>query len=289
MRRLKLGETGTTLPLIGLGTWQYRGSAGVLRAGIELGANFIDTAESYGTESIVAEAIRGRRHEVFVATKVSPRHFKYRAVIAAAEASLQRLNTDCLDLYQLHWPNYTVPIEETMQAMETLVDAGKIRYIGVSNFMLRDLQEAQRAMRKHRIASNQVRYSLIDRTIEQGLLSYCQDQGITVIAFSPLGTNLRRILANDRNRVLSGLAEQKHRTAAQIALNWCISKPGVVTIPKSELMEHVRDNCSVSGFELSYAEIEQLNTGVTFHYRGNTEIQFRRLARHLLQRAGMNQ
>ena len=142
--------------------------------GITLGACFIDTAESYGTEEVVGLAIQGIRKEIFLATKVSPRHFRHADVIAAADASLKRLNTDYVDLYQLHWPNYTVPIEETMGAMEQLVDSGKVRFIGVSNFFVRDLKRAQKAMRKHKIVSNQVRYNLIDRTVETDLLEYCR-------------------------------------------------------------------------------------------------------------------
>ena len=131
-----------------------------LRAGIELGACFIDTAECYGTEPIIGEAIRGIRDRIFLASKVSPRHFRYKDVIKAAECSLKQLQTDYLDLYQLHWPNYTVPIAETMAAMESLVETGKTRFIGVSNFTVAEMRRAQAQLSKARIASNQVRYSL---------------------------------------------------------------------------------------------------------------------------------
>jgi diketogulonate reductase-like aldo/keto reductase len=165
-----LADAGVRLPAVGLGTWQYRGGIEPLRTGITLGACFIDTAESYGTEEIVGHAIHGIRKDIFLATKVSPRHFRHTDIIAAAEASLKRLNTDYIDLYQLHWPNHTIPIEETMGAMEQLVDNGKVRFIGVSNFFERDLKNAQKAMSKHKIVSDQVRLNLIDRTIESGLL-----------------------------------------------------------------------------------------------------------------------
>src|SRR4029077_2021671 len=140
------------------------------RAAIEYGACLIDTAEAYGTEEIVGQAISGRRDRVFLATKVLPRNFKRRDLVAAAERSLRRLGTDYIDLYQLHWPNLTVPIEETMRGMEELVDTAKVRFIGVSNFSVRDLINAQAALSKQRIAANQVRYNLVERTIEGGLL-----------------------------------------------------------------------------------------------------------------------
>jgi hypothetical protein len=233
MEYRELGATGTKLPAIGLGTWQYHGGVDPLRTGIALGSCFIDTAESYGTEDVVGEAIQGIRKDIFLATKISPRHFRYSDVVVSANRSLKRLRTDYIDLYQLHWPNYTIPIEETMQAMQELVDAGKIRFIGVSNFMVRDLNNAQEATGKHKIVSNQVRYNLIDRTIENGLLRYCQEHDVTVIAHSPLATSLASIQVKDPGKALDNLARANCRTVAQIALNWCLSKQGVVTIPKT--------------------------------------------------------
>jgi diketogulonate reductase-like aldo/keto reductase len=179
MDHRKLSTTEVNLPAVGLGTWQYKGGIQPIRIGIALGARFIDTAESYGTEEVVGEAIRGIRKEVFLATKVSPRHFRYSDLIESANRSLERLRTDYIDLYQLHWPNYTIPIEETMGALERLVESGKIRFIGVSNFMLADLKVARKAMTKSTIVSNQVRYNLIDRTIEYGLLQYCEEHNIS--------------------------------------------------------------------------------------------------------------
>src|SRR5579872_2307512 len=165
-----LGNTQIPLPEIGFGTWRYVGGVGPLRAAMEQGPCLIDTAEIYGTEEIVGEAMRGMRRRVFLADKVRPGNFRRRDVIAAAERSLARLGTDYLDLYQLHWPNEHVPIEETMAAMAELADAGKIRFVGVSNFSVQGTQRAQAALPGHRIVSNQVRYSLIERTIERELL-----------------------------------------------------------------------------------------------------------------------
>jgi diketogulonate reductase-like aldo/keto reductase len=285
----KLGTTGINLPVVGLGTWQYKGCAQPLRIGIALGARFIDTAESYGTEEVVGEAIREVRNEVFLATKLSPRNFRYSDVIESANRSLRRLRTDYIDLYQLHWPNYSVPIEETMGAMEQLVDTGKIRFIGVSNFMLADLKAVQKVMTKSRIVSNQVRYNLIDRTIEYGLLQYCQDHKITVIAHSPLATGLSNLRAGDPENVLEQLAERKSKTIAQIAIDWCLAKPGLVTIPKANSPEHVRENCAALDAPLSSEDLHLLDTRVRFRRRGRLEVGLRRLVRRALQTAGKNQ
>src|SRR5208337_3232002 len=202
----ELARTGIQLPELALGTWQYQGGVEPLQVGISLGTNFIDTAESYGTEEIVGQAIKGIRDKVFLATKVSPRHFRRVDVVQAAEQSLKRLNTDYIDLYQLHWPNYTVSIAETMSAMEELVEAGKIRFIGVSNFSAREIAKAQATLTKNRIVSNQVRYNIVDRTIEYVLLQYCQTQQIAVLAFSPLANGLQNIRSYDQSDVLGTVA-----------------------------------------------------------------------------------
>ncbi len=156
----QLGGTDVMLPEIGLGTWKYRGGAEPLRHGIELGAFLIDTAEMYRTEDVVGEALGGIRERVFIATNVLGSNLKYDQVLRAAEKSLRLLGVDYIDLYQLHWPDSRVPIRETMRAMEHLVDTGKVRYIGVSNFSVEEMEEARAAMTKHPIVSNQVLYSL---------------------------------------------------------------------------------------------------------------------------------
>ena len=136
MNLKELGQTGLKISEIGLGTWNYQGGVEPLLAGLTQGALFIDTAESYGSEPVVGEAIRGMRDYIFLATKVSPEHFRYHEVLRAADASLCRLGVDYIDLYQLHYPNSKLPVEETLGAMEDLVKAGKVRFIGVSNFSL---------------------------------------------------------------------------------------------------------------------------------------------------------
>jgi diketogulonate reductase-like aldo/keto reductase len=285
----QLGDTGVQVSELALGTWRYRGGVEPLRAGIELGATFIDTAESYGTEATVGEAVGGIRSRIFLASKVSPRHFREKDVIRAAEMSLRQLNTDYLDLYQLHWPNYTVPIAETMAAMERLVEMGKVRFIGVSNFTVAELDRAQRQLRSARIVSNQVKYSLIHRDPERKLLPYCAANGISLLAFSPLGSGPDALLRADAQGVLGRIGERAHKTPAQIGLNWCLSHPGVVAIFKADKLEHVRENCKASGWYLSSEDFEAVSKGVkAIQNRSGVEWFARRLARRVCQYMGRN-
>ena len=167
-----------------------KASVEAIRLGLDLGMTFIDTAEMYGaghSEEVVAEALEGRRERVFVASKVSPRHFAHDDVLRSARMSLKRLNRKQVDLYQLHWPNPKIPIAETMRAMEKLVKEGLVRFIGVSNFSIEQTRDAQESLSREKIVSNQIEYSLVDRSPESGLLQYCKKEGVTVIAYSPLG------------------------------------------------------------------------------------------------------
>ena len=287
MRLRELGNSGIRLPEIGFGTWNYSGGVEPLRAAIECGAGLIDTAEAYGTEEIVGRAIKGQRDRVFLASKVLPRNFKQRDLIAAAERSLRRLGTDHIDLYQLHWPNLTIPIEEPMRGMEKLVDAGKVRFIGVSNFSVRDLINAQAALTKQRIVANQVRYSLVERTIEgRLLLQYCQKNGITVIAYSPLATGLGNIRAADPEVVLRRVAEASSKSEAQVALNWCISKEKVIAIPKASTVAHVMENVGASGWKLQPELARLLEDRIRYRRRGALQINARRAVRWGMQMIG---
>lgn len=244
-----LGKTGERIPVIGMGTWAM-GSATddeermneleALRRGIELGMRFIDTAEMYGngkSEEIVGEAIGGQTDEVFVATKVSPEHFHHDDVLRSCEASLQQLGVKSIDLYQLHWPNPRIEIRETMRAMEQLVFQGKIRYIGISNFSVEQTMEAQEALAKNEIASNQVRYSLTSRSIEQNLLPYCEKEKIAIIAYSPLDGG--RIL---QSRIPREILTKYDLSPAQIMLNWVTYRESVVAITKASKVKHVEEN-----------------------------------------------
>ena len=263
MELKQLGNTGVMVPEIGLGTWKYRGGVEPLRRGLELGAYLIDTAEIYRTENVVGQAIHGIRERVFIATKVSGDHLRSDAVLRAADASLRLLGTEVIDLYQLHWPNARVPIKETMQAMETLVDRGQVRYIGVSNFSMRELRAAQEVMTKYPIVANQVLYNLNRREIERDLLPYCQAHNITILAYTPLDDGRLATTAhfrrNQSTRVLEQVAADVQKTLAQVALNWCTARPNVIAIPKSDSVERTLENCQASGWRLSPAQVQRLD------------------------------
>ena len=280
----ELGRTGVSIPEVGIGTFAYQGGPELLRQGLDAGALFIDTAESYGTESVVGEAVRGIRDRVFLATKVSPEHFHERDLRDAVDASLRRLRVDAVDLVQLHYPNPSIPIQETMGALSGLVDAGKVRFCGVSNFSIDQLREAQKALGARPLVSNQVRYNIIDRTIESGLLHYCQQHGITVIVYSPLAKSLNRIIECDPSGSVSQIARAVGKSPAQVVINWCLSKDGVVAIPKAGSREHLLDNCGASDWRLSSEQIALLDARIQFRHRNRFDQLARKLVPHGLQR-----
>ncbi len=258
MKTKTLGRTGEWIPEVGQGTWEYRGGGEPLRVGVSLGARLIDTAEMYGTEEAVGKAVEGLT-DVFIATKVSAHHLHHDDVIRAAEASLRRLKVKTIDLYQVHWPNPGIPIRETMKAMEELVKAGKVRYVGVSNFSVPELKEAQEAMGSGEIVSNQVEYSLLSREIEADLLPYCASEKITVIAYSPLSRG-RLVSGRDKNAIFLGKTGEKYgKTPSQVALNWLTCREGVVVIPKANSVEHVRENVGASGWRLSSNDFDAIS------------------------------
>lgn len=233
-----------------------------LRYGIELGMTFIDTAEEYGNgdaERAVAEATRDIREKVFIATKISSENLAYNKIINSIESSLKRLRTDYIDLYQIHWPNCKIPLTETMQAMEYLIDKGKIRYIGVCNFSLKELKESESSLIKNKIVSIQVEYNLFDRSIEDSILPYCEQANITTIAYSPLarGKVFRR---SKKLELLKKIAEKHNKTIAQIVLNWLVRHPSIIVIPKSTNLEHIRENAASIDFELSKEDFDQVGS-----------------------------
>ena len=264
MELKELRTTGVMLPEIGLGTHNYNVCPGPLRKGVEAGAFLIDTAEAYGTEEVVGQVAKGQRESVFIATKVSETNLMYDQVITAANNSLSRLGTDYIDLYQVHGPDPSVPMKETMRAMEVLVQEGKVRYIGVSNFTADQMKEAQDVLNRNMIVSNQMRYNLADREIEDSILPYCQENGITVLAYTPLHKGMLSSLSFPfwRTRAMSVLREiasEIGKTPAQVALNWCTSKPNVIAIPKSTREERIMEFCGASGWRLTPEHIELLN------------------------------
>ncbi len=263
MKYRELGSTGEMIPEIGLGTWKYQGGSEPLRKGIELGAYLIDTAEMYKTENAVGVAIKDHRDKVFLATKVLGSNLRYDEVLKAAEKSLRLLEQDVIDLYQIHWSNRSVPISETMGAMEELVERGMIRYIGVSNFSVEDMREAQHVMSKNPLVSNQVLYNLKRREIERDLIPYCVDNNITVIAYTPLADGSLSAKSNYRSdkgaKVLKQIAQDIGKTQAQVALNWCLSQANLVVIPKSNSVRRTIENCAASGWYLNSRQVTALN------------------------------
>ena len=268
MKTKQLGHTECQISVIGQGTWQLstRGRAGErsaagLEFGIDLGLTHIDTAEMYGkgaVEGLVRRAIEHRRSGVFLASKVLPSNASYDGTLAACERSLRRLATDYLDLYMIHWPS-RYPIGETMRAMERLVDQGKVRYIGVSNFNVHELSRAQRALSKGRIVANQVLYHLGDRGIENRLLPYCEREGITIVGYSPFGSGCFPSASSPGGRVLGSVAARHGRTPRQIALSFLIRSPRVVTIPKAATEEHLRENAAAADISLSPEDLAAID------------------------------
>lgn len=272
MRYKKLGNSQIEVSVIGQGCMGIGGylstdtttDAAYLRSlklGIDLGMTFIDTAEGYGgghSEELVGQAVRGIRDKVFIATKVSPENLPYDLVINAAEGSLRRLNTDYIDLYQVHWPNPSIPVSETMKAMERLIYDGKIRHIGVSNFSIREVNEASEALASYEINSIQVEYNLFDRSIEEHILPYCEQKNITTIAYSPLDQG-RIGSGDDKKTELHSIADKYNKTTAQIILNWLVSHPTVIVIPKASSEKHVRENAGAADFQLSDEDIDRIS------------------------------
>jgi diketogulonate reductase-like aldo/keto reductase len=225
VRTLKL-PSGQLIPILGMGTWQMGENAlnrqseiDALRHGLDLGLTLIDTAEMYGeggAEEVIAQAIASRRAEVFLVSKVYPHNASKRGTITACERSLQRLKTDYLDLYLLHWRG-SVPLVETLEALQTLQQSGKIRSYGVSNFDAEDMEEAIGLKDGKGIATNQVLYNLMRRGIEWNLLPWCQQRGIPMMAYSPIEQG--RLL---NNRTLKMIAQEREVTAAQVAIAWLL-------------------------------------------------------------------
>lgn len=266
----QFGKTGRAVTEIGMGTyydkpWIRVAKHGValgasrkikaIRAGLDGGMNLIDTAEAYFSEPFVAKAIKGRkRDELFIATKVWLDHLHRDDLIAALERSLRRMETTYVDLYQVHFPNSSVPIAETMGAMEEMLDKGKIRAIGVSNFSLAQMIEANSALRKSELAASQVNYSLVHRKVEKDIIPYCQQNGLAVLAYYPLGHGT---LAKPSPK-MDAICRRNSKTAAQVALNWLVSKPNVFAIPRASRAQHVVEDLGGSGWRLSDGDIAEL-------------------------------
>ncbi|MBB6467816.1 diketogulonate reductase-like aldo/keto reductase [Aminobacter lissarensis] len=255
--------SGEAVPILGQGTWMMgedrsraADEVAALRLGLDLGVTLIDTAEMYangGSEKIVAEAITGRRDEVFLVSKVLPSNASRNGVIRACEASLKRLHTDRIDLYLLHWRG-GVPLSETIAVFEELRQSGKIRHWGVSNFDADDMEEMGRLRAGKGAQTNQVLYNLTRRGIEFDLLPWCREAGVPVMAYSPVEQGA---LAD--NKGLAAIAARHDATAAQIALAWVMAQRGVIAIPKATRLEHVRQNAAARDIRLAPQDLAELD------------------------------
>ncbi|HEX7565943.1 MAG TPA: aldo/keto reductase [Bradyrhizobium sp.] len=264
MRLQSFGSTGREVSVIGQGTWYIdrgdrQGAVAALRRGIDLGITHIDTAEMYGdAELVVAEAIAGRRDEIFLVSKVLPSNASRRGTIVACERSLARLKTDRLDCYLLHWRG-AYPLAETVAALEELVSAGKIRQWGVSNFDAGDLGEMLAVAGQGRIACNQVLYHLSERAIEHSVIPWCEQHGVAVVAYSPFGHNDFPQPRSKAGRVLQAIAEAHGASVRRVALAFLTRAPSVFAIPKASTPEHAADNAAAGKLMLGKDEIAALD------------------------------
>jgi diketogulonate reductase-like aldo/keto reductase len=264
MQRKAWGTTGTQVSVIGQGTWyidhgNHAAAVSALQQGLDLGMTHIDTAEMYDdAEVVVADAIKGRRDEVFLASKVLPSNASRAGTIKAAERSLARMRTDRMDCYLLHWRG-GYALEDTVSAFEQLKKDGKILSWGVSNFDADDLQEIYEVAGKGQIACNQVLYHLKERAIEHSVIPWCEAHGVTVTAYSPFGHNDFPASTSEGGRVLQQIAAAHGATPRQIALAFLTRTPAVVTIPKGSSAAHAAQNAAAGGLKLDAAEIAQLD------------------------------
>lgn len=268
MIQRKFGWTGVDVPIIGQGTWMIDGDSEVesralqtLRLGLDLGMNHIDTAEMYGeghVEELVGEAVAGRRDEIFLVSKVLPSNASYDGTLKACERSLKRLKTNWLDLYLLHWRG-SYPLSETMRAMEKLVAEGLVKYIGVSNFDVEDLVEAEQVLQTEQIACNQVLYNLRDRGIEPRLLPYCSKKRIAVVGYAPFGHGNFPSPSSREGKLLIEIGRRHNRTPKQVALTYLTRHPSTFTIPKTTRLERVKENSGGVGWQLTEDEVNMID------------------------------
>jgi len=262
MKTVRL-PAGEPVPALGQGTWNMgedrsarKDEIAALQLGLDLGLTLIDTAEMYaegGAEQVVGEALAGRREQAFLVSKVYPHNASRRGAVAACERSLQRLKTDRIDLYLLHWRGQ-IPLAETLEAFEALQRAGKIRHYGVSNLDLADMQELWQLPAGRGVAVNQLLYNLSRRGIEWDLRPWLQAQGLPLMAYSPI--EQARLL---QQRGLQDFARRHGMTPAQAALAWLLAQDGVIAIPKSGSAAHVRENAAARDIRLEAGQLAELD------------------------------
>ena len=266
MKTRLFGNTGRSVTLLGQGSWYLDAAhrpraVAALQAGIDAGMNHIDTAEMYGAgaaETLVGEAIRGRREHVFLVSKVLPSNASRRGAVAACERSLKALGTDYLDTYLLHWRG-GIPLEETFRAFEDLQAAGKIRAFGVSNFDVDDLEEALAILGPGKLACNQVLYHLKERAIEHAVIPWCRTHGVAVVAYSPFGHDDFPEPDSTGGRVLARIAHSHDATPRQVALAFLLREDGLFTIPKAARAAHVQENAGADRLTLTPQDLAALD------------------------------
>ncbi|MEL6880732.1 MAG: aldo/keto reductase [Cyanobacteria bacterium J06607_10] len=257
-------SSGQSMPKLGMGTWRmgenkrrFDDEVKALRHGLSLGLSLIDTAEMYGeggAEEVVGAAIAGKRSDVFLVSKVYPHNASREGAIAACERSLKRLNTDYIDLYLLHWRG-SEPLADTLDAFDTLKQAGKIRDYGVSNFDVDDMEEAIQLPTGKQIVTNQILYNLSRRGVEHDLLPWCKQQNVAVMAYSPIEQG--RLLGN---KTLEKLGKAKGVSGAQVAIAWLLHRENIIVIPKSSRIEHIEQNVAAQKIKLSPEDMAELDT-----------------------------
>lgn len=233
----------------------------VIQHGIDLGMTFLDTAEIYGgglSEEIIGQAVKGKREKVVIASKCYPQKNARKNIVSSLEGSLKRLQTDYIDLYQIHWPNPFVSLMDIMETLSNLVDQGKIRHIGLSNYSLPEFVEAQNMLSSKTVVSNQIEYNLLNRTIEDDFLKYSKTNNITLITYSPLNQG-RLFQGKKQKSLLHTLSQKYNKTISQIVLRWIVSHDTVVTSTRTRNLEHLKENASAMDFDLEKKDIRKIS------------------------------
>lgn len=266
MKQRLFGNSGEKVSIIGQGTWMMENDDRVqvikaIQAGLDLGMNHIDTAEMYGSgqvEEIVGEAIAGRRENIFLVSKVLPSNASYEGTIKACERSLQYLKTDYLDVYLLHWLG-NHPLEETFRAFDKLKKQGKIRFYGVSNFDVDELEETLKILGEGKLMCNQVLYHLNERVIEKNIIPFCEKNEIAVVGYSPFAQGAFSSSKSSGGKVLQEIAKAHGATARQVALAFLIKRSNVFAIPKAAKRDHVLENAKAADIKLTEEETKEIS------------------------------
>ena len=275
MKTVELASAGEQIPVIGQGLWgvsrlkgiyagksYFTGIKAALKKGIEIGLTHLDTAEIYGNgkaEEVLSDVIKDfPRDDLFITTKLFPFHLRRKSMKNAMKKSLRRLGLDYVDLYLIHWPSKIISIEKEMSILEDLVKEGKTRYIGVSNFSVKQFKTAQEALKKEELVNNQLHINITNQKYIHDSLPYYQENNITVTAYSPLAHKGFTELSGDIKNELDRLSKKYGATIQQIAIAWLINHKNIITIPKAFNIDHIIDNVKATEINLSLEDLESL-------------------------------